>query len=131
MRVKKMPTLPIVSCVEEIAIPRDAQSNRRNATIRCYVYSVPFRPQVVLSRDRKLAAQAMTLLMGIDRELRCARADWNEDRFRRLMRIRPRAVTRLRRRWEKLSPSPRIPLGSLRRRYHANLAGHLYPVPQD
>ena len=33
---------------------------------------------------------------------------------------------RLRRRWAKIAPTPAIPLGSLRRRYHANLAGYLY-----
>ena len=123
-----MPTLPIVSCVEEMAAPRDANSNDWNPTIRCYVYSVPFTPgrQVVLPSDRKLVAQAMTLLMGLDREFTYARADWNQDRFRRLMRIRPKAVARLRRRWEKLNPLPRLPLGSLSRRYHANLACYLY-----
>jgi hypothetical protein len=128
-----MPTLHIVSCVEEIAVSRDANSKGWNATIRCYVYPFPFTRsrEVVLSPDRKLATQAMTLLMRLDIDLKHARADWNQDRFRRLMRVRPRAVGRLRRRREKLNPSPRIPLGSLRRRYHANLAGHLYPVPQD
>lgn len=125
-----MPTLPIVSCVEEIAIPRDAHSNVWNATIRCYAYSFPFTrsQQVELSSDRKLAVQAMTLLMGLDREFKYARADWNQDRFRRLMRIRPKAVARLRRRWEKLNPLPRLPLGSLSRRYHANLACYLLRV---
>ncbi len=68
----------------------------------------------------------MTLLVRLDRELREARADWNQDRFRRLMRLRPRVVAPLRRRWEILNPLPPIPLGTLRRRYHVNLAGHLY-----
>jgi len=123
-----MPTLPIVSCIEEIAVPRDTRSNGWNATIRCFVYSVPFTrmQQVVLSTDRKLAAEAVTLLMGLDREFKYARADWNQDRFRRLMRMRPKAVARLRRRWEKLNPLPRLPLRSLSRRYHANLACYLY-----
>jgi hypothetical protein len=71
-----MPTLPIVSCVEEIAVPCGAHSNGCNATIRCYAYSLPFtrRQQVVLSSDRKLAAQVTTLLMGLDREFKYARA---------------------------------------------------------
>jgi hypothetical protein len=132
MSLKTMPTLPIVSCVEEIAVPRGANSNRRIATIRCYVYGVPFkhRRHVVLSPDQELAAQAVTLLMELDRELKYARADWNQDRFRRLMRLRPKAVARLRRRWGKMSPPPSIPLGSLRRAYHTNLARHLYePKP--
>jgi hypothetical protein len=66
-----------------------------------------------------------------DNEIREARADWNEDRFRRLMRLRPGVVQRLRRRWERPVPLPQVPLGTLRRRYHANIAGNLCPVAQD
>jgi hypothetical protein len=96
------------------------------STIRCYAYpvvttSVPKR----LPSDRQLAVEAMTLYMRVENESRAARADWNKDRFRRLMRLRPRVVARLLRRWEILNPQPRIPLGTLRCRYHANLASHL------
>jgi hypothetical protein len=119
-----MQSFPMVSCIEEISSGAAA----RTATIRCYLHPAltanSRRPS--LSADRELAAQAMTLLMRLDNRLREARADWNQDRFRRLMLVRPRAVTRLRRRSAKLSPPPRIPLGALRRRYHANLAGYLY-----
>ncbi len=80
----------------------------------------------VLSGERLLAAQALQLLMRLDRELREARADWNQDRFRRVMRARCNAVARVRRRWNSLNPAPAIGLGKLRRRYHANLAGYLY-----
>jgi hypothetical protein len=76
--------------------------------------------------DRLLAFQALQLLMRLDRELLEARAQWNQDWFRRLMRIRPRAVRRLTRRWERLTPTASIRLGKLRRRYHANLAYYLY-----
>ena len=76
--------------------------------------------------ERLLAAQAIRLLMRLDRELLEARAQWNQDWFRRVMRIRPRAALRLQRRWAKIDPTPAIPLGSLRRRYHANLAKYLY-----
>jgi hypothetical protein len=79
-----------------------------------------------LDTDRELTRQAMTLLMRVDYELKEARAEWNEDRFRRLMRLRPRAVSRLSRRWERLNPKPLIPLGNLRRRYHSNLARYLF-----
>ena len=82
---------------------------------------------VVLTGSR-LTFEAMHLLISLDRDLREARAQWNQDWFRRLMRIRPRAVSRLRRRWAKLDPPPAIPLGTLRRRYHANLAKYLYPL---
>lgn len=81
---------------------------------------------VVLTGSRLLTFEAMHLLMSIDRDLREARAQWNQDWFRRLMRIRRKTVARLRRRWAKLDPMPAVPLGSLRRRYHANLAQYLY-----
>ena len=79
-----------------------------------------------LTGERLLAAQSMQLLIRLNRDLREARAQFNQDWFRRLMRARPKAVSRLRRRWEKISPSPPIPLGNLHRRYHANLAKYLY-----
>jgi hypothetical protein len=99
-------------------------------TIWCYAPTRLGLPisVVPLAEDRMLAFQAMRLLMRLDGLLREARADWNQDRFRRLMRSRLRTAARLRRRWEKLDPLPRIPLGTMRRRYHSNLAGHLYPV---
>ena len=81
---------------------------------------------IVLTGKRLLAAEAMQLLMRVDRDILEARAQWNQDWFRRLMHVRPKAVSRLRRRWAKLDPAPAIPLGSLRRRYHANLAKYLY-----
>jgi hypothetical protein len=82
--------------------------------------------RVVWPGERLLAAQALQLLMRLDRELREARADWNQDRFRRVMRARCKAASRVRRRWNGLNPAPAISLGKLRRRYHANLAGYLY-----
>ena len=87
---------------------------------------LPDADSVVLTGSRLLTFEAMHLLISLDRDLREARAQWNEDWFRRLMRIRPKAVSRLRRRWAKLDPPPAIPLGTLRRRYHANLARYLY-----
>ena len=116
-----------INCIEERTDSRAANASGGALTIRCYVYPlVTTSPRPLWKPDRKLALEAMTLLMRLDRELREARADWNQDRFRRLMRLRPRVVARLRRRWEILNPLPLIPLGTLRRRYHANLAGHLY-----
>src|SRR6188474_2555614 len=82
---------------------------------------------VVLTESHLVTFEAMDLLISLDRDLREARAQWNQDWFRRLMRIRSRAVSRLKRRWAKLDPPPAIPLGALRRRYHANLARYLYP----
>jgi hypothetical protein len=76
--------------------------------------------------ERLLAYQAMWLLMRLDTEMRCARADFNDDRFRRIMQARSKAVVRLRRRWAMLNPQPQIALGSLHRRYHANLARYLH-----
>ena len=80
----------------------------------------------ILTGESLLAAQAMQLLIRLDRDLREARAQFNQDWFRRIMCVRPKAVSRLRRRWAKLSLPPAIPLGSLRRHYHANLAKYLY-----
>lgn len=121
-------SIPILSCIEELSTAPGAGATAGRTTIRCYIYavSVPSPAPRVLGIDRELAAEALTSLMRIDGEMKYARAHWNDDRFRRLMRLRPKAVTRLQRRWARLIPKPRIPLGSLRRRYHANLAGHLY-----
>lgn len=119
-----------INCIDERADPRAANASGGTLTIRCFVYPlVTTSPRPFLKPDRKLAFEAMTLLVRLDRELREARADWNQDRFRRLMRMRPSVVVRLRRRWEILNPKPPIPLGSVRRRYHANLAGYLYDKP--
>lgn len=83
-------------------------------------------PPPALSADRLLALEALRLLMRLDGDLREARAQWNQDWFRRVMHARSKGVSRLRRRWEKVVPPLSIPLGSLRRRYHANLAEYLY-----
>src|SRR5215213_8156371 len=87
---------------------------------------LPAADAVVLTGSRLLTFEAMHLLISLDLDLREARSQWNQDWFRRLMRIRPKAVSRLKRRWSKLDPPPAIPLGRLRRRYHANLARYLY-----
>jgi hypothetical protein len=127
MKAKTMLTAPTISCVEEVGASRGVHGNGQAFTIRCYSYTViATLPPKRLLPDRELAAQAMTLLMRLDTEIREARAGWNQDRFRRLMRLRPKAVARLRRRWEQLNPPPRIPLGALRRRCHANLSCYLY-----
>jgi hypothetical protein len=97
-------------------------------TICCYLDAEAscWTWRYVLSGEQLLAAQALQLLMRLDQELREARADWNQDRFRRVMRARSKAVSRVRRRWSSLTPAPAIALGKLRRRYHANLARYLY-----
>ena len=97
-------------------------------TVYCYLNAEVDRWtwKPVLSGERLLAAQALQLLIRLDRELSEARADWNQDRFRRVMRARSKAVSRVRRRWNGLNPAPTVALGKLRRRYHANLAGYLY-----
>ncbi len=90
---------------------------------------LPDADSVLLTGGRLLTYEAMHLLILLDRDLLEARAQWNQDWFRRLMRIRPKAVSRLRRRWAKLDPPPAISLGTLKRRYHANLARYLYGLP--
>jgi hypothetical protein len=122
-----MLTASTIKCIDERTDAREVDTNSGALTIRCYLYPlVAISPRPYLRPDRNLAYEAMTLLLRLDRELREARADWNQDRFRRLMRLRPRAVNRLRRRWDCLNLQPRIRLGTLRRRYHANIGGHLY-----
>lgn len=114
--------------VAETIDQRPETSQSEPHTIRCYLdISLSLRTRrMALSGDRLLAAQAISLLLRLDAELREARADWNQDRFRRLMLARSNAVIRLRRRWSRINPPPQVSLGNLRRRYHANLARYLY-----
>ena len=112
---------------ESIAPPNeDAMPEQVSAQASSGAF-LPDADSVVLTGSRLLTFEAMHLLISLDRDLREARAQFNQDWFRRLMRIRSRAVSRLKRRWAKLDPPPAIPLGVLRRRYHANLARYLYP----
>jgi hypothetical protein len=110
------------------ALVIERSSRAEPDTICCYWDAEVNRwtSQWVLSGERLLAAQALQLLMRMDQALREARADWNQDRFRRVMKARSKAVSRVRRRWSNLDPAPAVGLGRLRRRYHANLAGYLY-----
>jgi hypothetical protein len=119
-----MPT--IQSNVSEIVIETSSQS--APDTIRCYldVEVGRWTAHRVVAGERLLASQALQLLMRLDQQLKEARADWNQDRFRRVMRARAKAVLRVNRRWNSLDPAPAIALGKLRRRYHANLARYLY-----
>ena len=102
-------------------------------TICCYVDAEVSRQTspCVLSGNRLLTAQALQLLVRLDCKLKEARADWNQDRFRRVMQARSKAVRRVRRRWSDLDPAPAVGLGKLRRRYHANLAGYLYEARES
>lgn len=82
--------------------------------------------EFTLPVDRQLVMQAFNTLRRIDRDLMDARAQFNDDWFRRTMRARRHAVSRLRRRWNQQNPPPVIPLGCFRRHFHANIAGYLY-----
>ena len=113
------------SSTESIAPPNE-DAMQDSASVRASSHVLPDADSVVLTGGRLLSFEAMHLLISLDRDLREACAQWNQDWFRRLMRIRPKAVSRLRRRWAKLDPSPAIPLGTLKRRYHANLSKYLY-----
>jgi len=96
--------------------------------LRCYLDPAVriIKKPAPLSGERLLTEQALRLVMVLDAELRTARADWNQDRFRRVMVTRHKAVLRVFRRWSQLNPQPSVALGNLRRRYHANLSGYLY-----
>ena len=114
---------------ESIAHPNE-DALQESASVRASSHvCLPDADSVELTGSHLLTFEAVQLLMSLDRDLREARAQWNQDWFRRLMRIRPKAVSRLRRRWAKLDPPPAIPLGRLRRRYHASLAKYLYQSP--
>lgn len=63
------------------------------------------RPFLLLG-EKFLGAQAMRLLMRVDREMAEARAQVNQDWVWRLMRARAKAASRLRRRWAKINPPP-------------------------
>ena len=116
-----------VSYITEAIAPPNEDAMQEPASVQANSGAfLPDADSVVLTGSRQLTFEAMHLLISLDRDLREARAQWNQDWFRRLMRIRSRAVSRLKRRWAKLDPPPAIPLGRLRRRYHANLAKYLY-----
>ena len=116
-----------VSNITESIAPPNEDAMQEPASVQANSGAfLPDADSVVLTGSRLLTFEAIHLLISLDRDLREARAQWNQDWFRRLMRIRPKAVSRLRRRWAKLDPPPAIPLGTLRRRYHANLAKYLY-----
>jgi hypothetical protein len=123
---EEVPMSPFQSAIDTLVFERSSQFQSKK--ICCYLDAEVSRwtSPIVLSNDRLLAAQALQLLMKLDRELRVARADWNQDRFRRVMKARSKAVARVRRRWNSLNPAPAVGLGKLCRRYHANLAGYLY-----
>ena len=119
----------VSNITESIAPPNeDAMQEPVSVQVNSGAF-LPDADSVVLTGSRLLTFEAMHLLISLDRDLREARAQWNQDWFRRLMRIRPKAVSRLRRRWAKLDPPPAIPLGTLKRRYHANLSRYLYHMP--
>jgi hypothetical protein len=117
-----------LTSTESIAPPNE-DAMQEPASVRASSHVLPDADSVVLTGGRLLTYEAMHLLILLDRDLREARAQWNQDWFRRLMRIRLKAVSRLRRRWAKLDPPPAIPLGTLKRRYHANLSRYLYHLP--
>ena len=117
------------STLTESMAPPNEDAMQEPASARASSHVLPDADSVVLTRGRLMTYEAMHLLISLDRDLREARAQWNQDWFRRLMRIRLKAVSRLRRRWAKLDPPPAIPLGTLKRRYHANLARYLYHLP--
>jgi hypothetical protein len=116
----------VSNITESIAPPNeDAMQESASVQARSGAF-LPDADSVVLTGNHLLTLEAMHLLISLDSDLREARAQWNQDWFRRLMRIRPKAVSRLRRRWAKLDPPPAIPLGTLKRRYHSNLSKYLY-----
>jgi len=98
-----------VSCTIQIDGTEDASQDPRlvSPERRCAM-SEEARP-ITLTGDRLLAFEALRLMMRLDGDIREARAQWNQDWFRRVMHARSKAVLRLRRRWENLERQPAIP----------------------
>ena len=67
-----------------------------------------------LSPERRNAADAMRLYMSLSTRLHEAIADRDRNAYRRALRARNNAASRLERRYAAVSPSPRLPLGNLR-----------------
>ena len=132
-RVSKMSSFPKAITDEGAMRANVGEPKAELNTIRCYLDSPLMRtagPIEFNDENRLLTYQALLLFMNLETELKEARASWNSDRFRRLMRARSSVVSRLQRRWNSIKPQPRIPLGSLRRRSQANLAGYFYEPRQ-
>jgi hypothetical protein len=115
----------LAKCSELALIAADGAMRDPASHEACSGVSAEAEP-IALIVEQLVAAQAMRLLLRLDNEILEARAQWNQDWFRRLMRIRPKAASRLKRRWAKLDPVAGVRLGILRRRYHASLARYLY-----
>lgn len=111
---------------EPVIAPKPAAQDLAPVKSEAFCSLLAEAKPIALSSEMLLAAQAMRLLMRLDSELLKARVHWNQDWFRRLMHSRSKAVSRMKRRWAKIEPQPAIPLGALRRRFHANLARYLY-----
>lgn len=116
----------LIPGMHELELPSDACTRPGNVSFAPDAAADHAAEIGALSGDRLLTYQALRLLRRLDGELRYARADFNQDWFRRIMRARSKAVIRVRRRLARLSPERQIPLGCLHRRYHANVAGYLY-----
>ncbi|MDT4967563.1 MAG: hypothetical protein QOJ64_2300 [Acidobacteriota bacterium] len=97
-------------------IPDNLKPSRRPLCAETYAALRAEAPPIVLTCDRLLTAEAMRLLIRLNRELTETRVRWNQDRFRRVIHARSKAAARLRRRWANLTPPPAIPLGHLGRR---------------
>jgi hypothetical protein len=92
-----------------------------SVTIEALLADYLFSP---VSQEHLLAVQALQLVMRVDRDLREARAQWNQDWFRRLMRLRRKVIRRLHRRLFLFAARRKSIIGLLRRRYHPNIAMH-------
>ena len=66
-----------------------------------------------LSPERRRAAEAMRLVMRLSQPLNEAIAERDQHAYRRTLRTRKHAAERLERRYNAITPSPRIQLGNI------------------
>lgn len=68
-----------------------------------------------LSPERRNAADAMTLYLSLRDVLTAAVVDRNQHAYRRTLRAFRRSARRLERRYNAVTPTPRLPLGNIHR----------------
>src|SRR5438132_7014256 len=97
-----------------VTVPDSLSPNPASASSKRFSTLLEEARPIVLTDEQLRTAQAMQLLIRLDHELLEARAQWNQDWFRRIMHARSKAAARLQRRWGKINPPPAISLGTLR-----------------
>lgn len=83
-----------------------------------------------LSPERRNAADAMRLFMRVSSLLADAIADRDQNAYRRTLRVRRNAARRLERRYNAISPRPRLALGNIHEAPKMPRPQQQQPAPQ-